>query len=78
MAWNLPILKPLPTDNNTIHDNTDIHTHAEWLPRHQGIASPQVANGGGATNILNKQSQSVEIALSSSLGVGRVSNNSSP
>jgi hypothetical protein len=31
-----------------------------------------------AANILNKQSQTAEKALSSSLGVGRVADNSSP
>jgi hypothetical protein len=49
------------------------------------MARPQVADGGDglqilrvAANILNKQSRTADKGLSSSLGVGRGANNSSP
>jgi hypothetical protein len=49
------------------------------------MARPQVADGGDAlqvwrvaANILNKQSQTVDKGWSSSLGVGREANYSSP
>jgi hypothetical protein len=49
------------------------------------MARPQVADGGDglqiwrvAANILNKQSRTAEKGWSSSLGVGRGANNSSP
>jgi len=48
---------------------------------HHGIARPQVADGGTASNmegILNKQSRTADKGWSSSLGVGRGANNSSP
>jgi hypothetical protein len=55
------------------------------FPCHQGIARPQVADGGDglqiwrvAANILNKQSRTADKGWSSSLGVGRGANNSSP
>jgi hypothetical protein len=56
-----------------------------WVPCHHGMARPQVADGGNglqiwrvAANILNKQSRTAEKGWSSSLGVGRGANNSSP
>jgi hypothetical protein len=59
--------------------------HVRWVPCHHGIARPQVADGGDllqfwrvAANILNKQSQIADKGWSSSLGVGRGANNSSP
>jgi hypothetical protein len=52
---------------------------------HNGMARPQVADGGDglqmwrvAANILNKQSRTADKGWSSSLGVGRGANNSSP
>jgi hypothetical protein len=49
------------------------------------MARPQVEDGGDAlqvwreaANILNKQSRTADKGLSSSLGVGRGANNSSP
>jgi hypothetical protein len=58
--------------------------HVRWILCHQGIASPQVADGGDclqvwrvAANILNKQSQKADKGWSSSFGVGRGANNSS-
>jgi hypothetical protein len=52
---------------------------------HHGMARPQVADGGdglqiyrAAANILNKQSRTTDKGWSSSLGVGRGANNSSP
>jgi hypothetical protein len=52
---------------------------------YQGIASPRVASAGFglqiwkvALNILNMQSQTADKGWSSSLGVGRGANNSSP
>jgi hypothetical protein len=49
------------------------------------MARPQVADGGNtlqvwrvAANILNKQSRTADKGWSSSLGVGRGANNSSP
>jgi hypothetical protein len=60
-----------------------------WLVKdwscHHGMARPQVADGGDslqfwrvAANILNKQSRKADKGWSSSLGVGRWANNSSP
>jgi hypothetical protein len=56
-----------------------------WISCHHGMARPQVADGGGglqvwraAANILNKQSRTADKGWSSSFGVGRVANNSSP
>jgi hypothetical protein len=52
---------------------------------HYSMARPQVADGGNtlqvrrvAANILNKQSRTADKGWSSSLGVGRGANNSSP
>jgi hypothetical protein len=52
---------------------------------HHGMARPQVADGGDslqfwrvAANMLNKQSRRADKAWSSSLGVGRGANSSSP
>jgi hypothetical protein len=59
--------------------------HVRWVPCHHGMARPQVADGGdalqfrrAAANILNKQSRTADKGWSSSLGVGRGANNSSP
>jgi hypothetical protein len=59
--------------------------HVRWVPCHHGMARPQVSDGGNAlqvwrvaANILNKQSRTANKGWSSSLGVGRVANNSSP
>jgi hypothetical protein len=56
-----------------------------WVLCYHGMARPQVADGEDAlevwrvgANILNKQSRTVEKGWSSSLGVGRGTNNSSP
>jgi hypothetical protein len=56
-----------------------------WVPCHHDMAHPKVADGGDAlqlctvaVNILNKQSRTADKAWSSSLGVGRGANNSSP
>jgi hypothetical protein len=55
-----------------------------WVPCHHGTARPQVADGDGlqiwrvVANILNKQSRTADKGWSSSLGVGRGVNNSSP
>jgi hypothetical protein len=53
--------------------------------RHYGIARPQVADGGDglqiwrvAANILNKQLRTADKGWSSSLGVQRGADNSSP
>jgi hypothetical protein len=55
-----------------------------WVPCHHGMARPLVGDGGDAiwalrvaANILNKQSRTAKW-WSSSLGVGRGANNSSP
>jgi hypothetical protein len=60
-------------------------SHVMWVPCHHGMARPQVADGGDAlqvwreaANILNKQSRTADKRWSSSLGVGRGTNNSSP
>jgi hypothetical protein len=62
-----------------------LYTHVRWVPCHHGMARPQVADGGDglqfwrlAANILNKQSRTADKGWSSSLGVGRGANNSSP
>jgi len=54
-------------------------------PYHRGMARPQVADGGKgpqiwrvAASILNKQSRIADKGWSSSLGVGRGTNNLSP
>ena len=54
-------------------------------PCHNGMVRPQVSAGGMASrygrylkNILNKQSRTADKGWSSSLGVGRGTNNSSP
>jgi hypothetical protein len=54
------------------------------IPCHHGMARPQVADGDAlqfwraAANILNKLSRTADNGMSSSLGVGRAANNSSP
>jgi hypothetical protein len=59
--------------------------HVSWAPLHHGMARPQVADGGDglriwrvAANILNKQSRPADKGWSSSLGVGRGANDSTP
>jgi hypothetical protein len=59
--------------------------NVRWVPCHHGMARPQVSDGGDAlqiwrvaANILNKQSQAAEKGRSSSLGVWRGANISSP
>jgi hypothetical protein len=56
-----------------------------WVPCHHGMARPQVADGEDtlhvwmvAANILNKLSRTADKRWSSSMGVGRAANNSSP
>jgi hypothetical protein len=56
-----------------------------WVPYHHGMARPQVADGEDAlqfwrtaANILNKQLRTADKGWSSSLGVGRGANDSSP
>jgi hypothetical protein len=56
-----------------------------WVPCHHGMVRPQVADGGdalylcrAAANILNKRSRTAENGLTSSWGVGRGANKSSP
>jgi hypothetical protein len=56
-----------------------------WVPCHHDMARPQVADGGGAlqvwrvaANLLKKQSRTADEGWSSTLGVGRWANNSSP
>jgi hypothetical protein len=53
-----------------------------WVPCHHDMACPQVADRGHAlqfwrvaANILNKQSRAADKGCSSSLGVGRGTNN---
>jgi hypothetical protein len=60
-------------------------SHVRWVPCHHGMARPQISGGGNAlqlwtiaANILNKQSQTADKGLSSSLGVGSGATNSSP
>jgi hypothetical protein len=55
-----------------------------WFVRH-GMARPRIADGGDgllickvAANTLNKQSRTADKEWSSSLGIGREANNSSP
>jgi hypothetical protein len=59
--------------------------YVRWVPCHNGMARPQVADGGEAlqvwrvaSNILNKQSRTADKRWSSILGVGRGANNTSP
>jgi hypothetical protein len=56
--------------------------HVKWIPYYNGMARPQVVDGGGglkiwriAANILNRQSRTDDRGWSSSLGVGREANN---
>jgi hypothetical protein len=63
----------------------DEYIHFKWVSCHHGMARLQVADGGDglqirsvAANILNKQSRTSDKGWSSSLGVRRGSNNSSP
>jgi hypothetical protein len=49
--------------------------HVSWVPYHDGIARPQIADGGDglqiwrvAANILNKHSRTADKSWSSSLG----------
>jgi hypothetical protein len=59
--------------------------NVSWVPCHYDMERPQVVDGGDAlqvwrvtANILNKQSRTTDNGRSSSLGVGRGANNSSP
>jgi hypothetical protein len=59
--------------------------HVRWVPCHNGMAHPRVADGGEnlkiwrvAANILNKQSWTADKGWYSSLGVGRGANSDSP
>jgi hypothetical protein len=52
--------------------------NVRWVPCHNGMARPQVADGGDglqiwkvAAKMLNKQSRTADKGWSSSLGVGR-------
>jgi hypothetical protein len=54
-----------------------------WVPSHRGMACSRVADGGDglriwrvAANTLNKQSRTAEKGWTSSLGIGRRTNNS--
>jgi hypothetical protein len=65
--------------------NAENYLHVRWVPCHHDMVRPQVADGQNglqiwrvAANILNKQSQTADRGWSSSLGVGRGANNSSP
>jgi hypothetical protein len=62
-----------------------VTSRVRWVPCQHGKARPQVAEGGDglqiwreAANILNKQSRTADKEWSSSLGVGRGANKSSP
>jgi hypothetical protein len=64
---------------------TRVFKFCDFYFYHHGMARPQVAVGGDglqiwrvATNILNKQSRTTDKGWSSSLGVGRGADNSSP
>jgi len=65
---------------------THIHIDRDkWGSCHHGMARPQVADGGTASNaegicknILSKQLRTANKGWSSSLGVGQSANNSSP
>jgi hypothetical protein len=59
--------------------------YIKWVPCRDGMASPQVADGGDglqiwsvAANILNKQSRTADKGWFFRLGVGRGANNSLP
>ena len=63
------------------------YVYATWTmnvgPCHHGMARPQVADGGTASNMvgsceLNKQPRTADEERSSSLGVGRGANNPPP
>jgi hypothetical protein len=52
-------------------------SHVRWVPRHQGMARPQVADGGDAlqvwrvaANILNKQSRTADKGGPPAWGLG--------
>jgi hypothetical protein len=62
-----------------------IPNHVRWVPCYHGMVRPQVADGGDTlqfwrvtANILNKPPWTADKGLSSSFGVGRGINNSSP
>jgi hypothetical protein len=62
-----------------------LRSHVRWVPCHHGMARPLVADGENgfqtwrvAVNILNNQSRTADKGWTSSLGVGRGANNSSP
>jgi hypothetical protein len=65
--------------------NLIISIQVKWVPRHHGMARPQVADGGDglqiwrlAANILNKQSRTADSGRSSSFWVERRANNPPP
>jgi hypothetical protein len=77
-----PPLVPILSQIDPVHT---IPTYLRWVPCHHGMARPQVAYGGDglqiwrvAANILNMQSRTADKGWSSSLGVRRGANNSSP
>jgi hypothetical protein len=62
-----------------------LRVHVRWFPCNHDMARPQVAEGGGAIqfwsvaeHILKKQLRAADKGWSSSLGVGRGPNKSSP
>jgi hypothetical protein len=64
---------------------TKIHSHVSWVLCHYSMARPQVVNEGDGfqiwrvvANISNKQSWTADKGWSSSMGVGRGTDNSSP
>jgi hypothetical protein len=72
-------------DNIYIYIQQLTNVHVRWIPCHHGMARPQVTDGGNGlqiwrldASILNKQSRRADKGWSSSLGVGRGANNSSP
>jgi hypothetical protein len=74
-----------PSSGISLFAGNSFGNHVRWAPCHHGMARPQVADGGDAlqlwreaVNILNKKSRTADKGWSSSLGVGRGANNSSP
>jgi hypothetical protein len=75
----------LPTSFILYIDEDRWRHHVRWVPCHHAMAPAQVADGGDslqfwkvAANMLNKQLRAADKGWSSSLGVGRGANNSSP
>jgi hypothetical protein len=72
---------PEPVRSSPYHPILSLYVR--WVPCHHGMARPQVADWGNglqiwrvAASILNKQSRTADKGWSSSLGVGRGTNNS--